>query len=161
MRGRSLGLLVVLSGVLFWTGCAAKRAYNKGVTWTEQGQYGKAILCYREATEARSDFHLAHFNMAKCYERLNLQEKALNSYERAVDARPDMMEAYWNMALILEDMERWEQALQVWQQSLALSDTDQDSRQARWHIASIEEQLTELDETSSGEDSKQEDEEEG
>ena len=120
------------------TGCMAKRAYNQGVKWSEQGQYGKAIISYRKATQARSNFYSAHFNTAKCYEKLSLQEKALASYEQAVHAAPEKLEGYWNMALLLEELERWEEALPIWQQALVLCQTDWDLRQARRHIDTIQ-----------------------
>ena len=64
----------VLLALTLGAGCAAKRAYNRGVKLAADAQYGKATLCFRKAAEKKPDFAYAHYNRAKCYEKLGAKD---------------------------------------------------------------------------------------
>ena len=133
-----VALCVVLEG-----GCAAKRAYNRGIDAATEGQYAKAILSYKKAVAKDPAFAAAHYNMASCYAKLELYDNAIASYEKALECQPDMQDAIWNLALVLGKAGRLEEANQAWDKARSLCRSPKDAGMISVFMAENERKIAE------------------
>ncbi len=62
--------------------------YNMGVEMEQQGEYGKAVKCYREFVMLEPD-DIIYSRLAICYEELNEYESALYCIGKAMELAPE------------------------------------------------------------------------
>ena len=77
-------------------------------------QWDKAIEEYAKALELRPDWALAHFRMAKDYQRKGRTDDAIAQFQEATRSDPQYYEAYYHLALAYEDRGKTRQAIQAY-----------------------------------------------
>jgi tetratricopeptide (TPR) repeat protein len=77
-------------------------------------QWDKAIEEYTKALELRPDWALAHFRLAKDYQRKGRAEDAIAQLQEATRSDPQYYEAYYHLALAYKDRGRTREAIQAY-----------------------------------------------
>lgn len=77
-------------------------------------QWDKAIEEYTRALELRPDWALAHFRLAKDYQRKGRADDAIAQFEEATRSDPQYYEAYYHLALAYKDQGKTRQAIQAY-----------------------------------------------
>lgn len=77
-------------------------------------QWDKAIEEYSKALELRPDWALAHFRLAKDYQREGRADEAIAQFQEATGSDPQYYEAYYHLALAYKDRGETRQAIQAY-----------------------------------------------
>ena len=77
-------------------------------------QWDKAIEEYTKALELRPDWALAHFRLAKDYQRQGRADEAITQFQEATRSDPQYYEAYYHLALAYKDRGETRQAIQAY-----------------------------------------------
>ena len=77
-------------------------------------QWDKAIEEYTKALELRPDWPLAHFRLAKDYQRQGRADEAIAQFQEATRSDPQYYEAYYHLALAYKDRGETRQAIEAY-----------------------------------------------
>ena len=77
-------------------------------------QWDKAIEEYSKALELRPDWAVAHFRLAKDYQRKGRADDAITQFQEATRSDPQYYEAYYHLALAYKDSGQTRQAIQAY-----------------------------------------------
>jgi len=97
-------LSVWASIILIVAGCAEMRAashVNRGIDYSKQGQYDKAISEFNKAIETKPRYTLAYYNRGNAYSNRDQYEKVISDYTKATEINPRYAKPYNNLAWIL------------------------------------------------------------
>ncbi len=76
--------------------------HAQGDAYYEEGEFEKALRCYKQAYEANSDFHVLLVNQAACLNSLGRHEEALGLLEQAVARDAGLGEAWYTRSRSLD-----------------------------------------------------------
>jgi predicted O-linked N-acetylglucosamine transferase (SPINDLY family) len=91
-----------------------------GVICFEKGEFAESIRLISRAIEIDPKFSAAHYNLGKCYEKLQDSEKAINSYSTSIQLEPNNAEAYFGIGNSLFDLRRYEEAVESYDKAITL-----------------------------------------
>jgi len=77
-------------------------------------QWDKAIEEYTKALELRPDWALAHFRLAKDYQKQGRGDEAIAQFQEATRSDPQYYEAYYHLALAYKDRGETRQAIEAY-----------------------------------------------
>lgn len=77
-------------------------------------QWDKAIEEYANALQLRPDWALAHFRLAKDYQRKGRTDEAIAQFQEATRSDPQYYEAYYQLALAYKDRGKIRQAIKAY-----------------------------------------------
>ncbi len=107
MRAAAISVIVVLMvisvSLLTWQKAQVWRAedhFNKGSTYLNGGQWGKAMLEFNAAIKLKPDYAAAFNNRGKTYLKIGLLPLAFHDFDQAVTLAPRYAEAYYNRAVV-------------------------------------------------------------
>src|SRR5688572_19731284 len=75
------------------------------------GHFEDAIQKYKQTFEYYKPDGITYFNIAECYEKLELMDEARTYFKKCVKLIPDMAQAWYGIAITLEFEERWYEAI--------------------------------------------------
>ena len=90
-------LVTILLLICTCTDQKAKRYFNKGYDYFDDGLFDKAIECYQKAVEINPDYANAYYNMGIAYAYKENYDKALECCQKAIEIKNDYANAYYNM----------------------------------------------------------------
>ena len=96
--------------ILFLFGCATQQpvqrviqtqetaeAYlNRGATYSQKGEFDKAISNYNKAIELNPKFAVAYLDRGFTYSKLGEDDRAISDYNKAIEINPRYAVAYYN-----------------------------------------------------------------
>jgi tetratricopeptide (TPR) repeat protein len=97
--------------------------FNAGTAFMQAGQLEQAIPHFERAISADSDYALAAFNLAMCYDHLDRLNDALRWYKRSAKLDPTDPDPVYNIAEIQLRKKSFRRAIRECQKALALCDT--------------------------------------
>jgi tetratricopeptide (TPR) repeat protein len=74
---------------------------NRGIDYSKQGQYDKAISEFNKAIETKPRYTLAYYNRGNAYSNRDQYEKVISDYTKATEINPRYAKPYNNLAWIL------------------------------------------------------------
>jgi tetratricopeptide (TPR) repeat protein len=77
-------------------------------------QWDKAIEEYTKALELRPDWALAHFRLAKDYQRKGRTDEAIAQFQEATSSDPQYYEAYYQLALAYKENGKTREAIDAY-----------------------------------------------
>jgi len=95
--------------------------YQQGLTFLEQGEFGKAAAQFRAATEVKPDSAKAQNYLGLCYFRQKNYRPARDHFEKAVALDPKFASAYNNLAGTYSLELQFEQAKAMFKKALGLA----------------------------------------
>ena len=87
-----------------------KRLVNEAASWTELGEFEKAVAACQSAIKSNPDLAGAWVNLGIALERLNRNQEAVEAYDRAVALAPNEQLAWNNRGNALRALGRIEEA---------------------------------------------------
>ena len=91
-----------------------------GLICFEKGELAESIRLISRAIEIDPKFSAAHYNLGKCYEKLQDPGKAIDSYRASLHLEPNNAEAYFGIGNALRDLHRYEEAFENYEKAIAL-----------------------------------------
>ena len=70
--------------------------YDRGITYSEKGDYGNAIKDYTKAIELQPDYASAYYNRGVAYGQKGDYGNAIKDYTKAIELQPNYADAYNN-----------------------------------------------------------------
>jgi Zn-dependent protease len=92
---------IVVLGVVTQPYPGADEAFERGVTYHEDGHYEQAISEYNKAIEINPKLAAPYYNRGIIYDEKGQYDKAISDYSRAVLLEPMYLEAYNSLAWLL------------------------------------------------------------
>jgi tetratricopeptide (TPR) repeat protein len=86
-----------------------------GQTYTDIGQYDRAVKEHKILTEMDENSHVYHYNLGLAYLNLNKNKEAKEELSKAVELNPDFYIAYFQLGKIFEKEENFEEAIKYYQ----------------------------------------------
>jgi tetratricopeptide (TPR) repeat protein len=124
-------ILLMVSGVLFFSGCAATRYQNEqnrktadahrrlGDAYRDQGNLTRALRSYVKALEIYEPDPETHYSLGIVYKEKENYEKAIIHYKRAIELKPDMGPAKNGLGVVYNRTEQYDKAIEVFEQLIA------------------------------------------
>ena len=84
---------------------------DKGIEYSSQGKYRKAIRCDTKAIELAPDWAWAYYYRAIDYADAGRSDDAIDDYTRAVTLDPEFRDAYYNRGIVYDEMGRYGDAV--------------------------------------------------
>ena len=100
--------------------------YNLGNLYKNNGDYTKALECYKKAVAADAQYKRGYYNMGFVYAATGETEKAIESYKIVLEIDPDFVDAYNNLGNLYKKTGRREEALTCYQRAIERSPGDAD-----------------------------------
>ena len=91
-----------------------------GAIYSGLGEYEKAAVNFKTATELKPDFAEAHNNLGNALIRIGDYEKAITTCKRAIEFKPDLAEAYNNFGKALAHLAIYEEAIKCFSKAIQL-----------------------------------------
>jgi tetratricopeptide (TPR) repeat protein len=92
-----------------------------GNTYSDKGEYDKAIESYEKIIVIKPDYHDAFNNMGNAYSNKGEYEKAIESYEKAIEIKPDYYDAFNNMGNAYSNKGEYEKAIESYEKAIEIN----------------------------------------
>jgi tetratricopeptide (TPR) repeat protein/capsular polysaccharide biosynthesis protein len=106
-----------LPGVIVDSG--AKLAYQRGLTYHQQGRWSDAIAAYQDAIAHWPDYGLFHFQLGLVYDQQQQLDQAIACYRQAIALLPNYFSAHSNLGCALLKQGQIEAAIHTLQVAIA------------------------------------------
>jgi tetratricopeptide (TPR) repeat protein len=100
--------------------------FNLGNVYLDEGEYGKAIESFKQASLLDSIAPGAYYNMGVAYIELGQQDEALRSFKEAIRLQPEYPAAYYNLGISQATAGQDKEALEAFKQALRLRENKED-----------------------------------
>ena len=77
-----------------------KKYYNRGITYSENGEVERAIEDYTKAIELNPKFAQAYYQRGVAYSKKGEVECAIEDYTQAIALKPDDADAYYRRSKV-------------------------------------------------------------
>ena len=91
-----------------------------GVTFAQQGQWEKALDCFKRSIKTDPKNAIAYSNIGNVLLELEKYEEAITNYDKAIALEPQYAEAWSNKGNALSDLKRLEEAIPNYDKAIAL-----------------------------------------
>lgn len=95
-----------------------------GGSYSELGQYDKAIEALKEAIKIKPDNTDIYKLLGSAYGNLKQYEKSLESYKDALKLKPDDAGIYMNLGFAYRDLKQYDKAVEAFKEALKLKPDD-------------------------------------
>jgi tetratricopeptide (TPR) repeat protein len=123
--------MILRTGIIVWavflllTGCAAEKPierpslpqetaetyFNRGVDYTQKGDFKKAVSDFNKAIEVNPEFVVAYLNRGFSYSRMGELDEAIADYTKAIALNPRYAIAYHNRGFVYRRMGEYDRAI--------------------------------------------------
>jgi Flp pilus assembly protein TadD len=126
-----------------------------GYVYQRQGDFSRAMECYKKAIEKCPFYACAHNDLGVLYEQKGQIELAEKEYLKATDVEPGYASAYTNLALLYEDVNKLEGACYYWQKRLEVGKSnDVWTLHAKKRFSELSDRLAEQEKAKQAESAK-------
>lgn len=94
--------------------------YNMGVTYSENGEYDKAIEYYKKAIQLNPGDQGAYYNLGNTYFIRRDYTNAIACFQNAIQLKPDSDDAYVGMGNALREQGNADKAIESYQKAISL-----------------------------------------
>ncbi len=94
---------------------------NRGVGWSAQGEYGKAIQDFKEAINSDSNNAIAYYDIANAYTITHDYKQAIKNYDEAIRLHPKYVNAFSNRCFVYNTMGLYDRAIEDCNNAIVLS----------------------------------------
>jgi tetratricopeptide (TPR) repeat protein len=115
--------IVIMMGI-FVASCASSTAIehnNRGVSFSEAGDYQQAIIEYNKAIKIEPDNSVIYYNRGHAYRELLEYDKAISDLTRSIELDPNYSDPYLDRGIVFLDLAKDPQDQYL---DLAMSDFD-------------------------------------
>ena len=99
----------------------ADEAFNRGVDYSDQGDYENAIEAYDEAIRLDPQDAYAYNNRGNAYKYLGKYERAIQDFDEAIRLAPDDADAYHNRGNAYALLDQYERAIEDYDEAIRLN----------------------------------------
>lgn len=93
---------------------------NRGVGWSANEDYGKAIQDFKEAINNDRDYATAYYDIANVYSIIHDYDQAIKNYDEAISHRPDYPNAFNNRCSVFNILGDYDRAIADCQRAIDL-----------------------------------------
>ena len=94
---------------------------NRGIAYSNLGQYQRAIQDYNEAIRLKPDYAMAYYNRGLAYGRdLGQHQRAIEDFNEAIRLKPDYAPAYNNRGLAYSYLKQYQRAIEDFNEATRL-----------------------------------------
>jgi tetratricopeptide (TPR) repeat protein len=93
---------------------------NPGRAFYLDGDYAKAIECYKETIRLKPNSAEAHFNLGLAYGKIGDKENEIKNYKEAIRLKPNLAEAYCNLGFIYRDLGNSKEAIESFKEAIRI-----------------------------------------
>lgn len=111
-----------------------KKIFRKGIEYTNQGKYDKAIRKFTQVITDDKDYANAYLALGIVYINKKMGSEAGELLEKAIELNPMNKKTYFILARLYEKLEEEEKAIQMWEKYLALNPDDKYAEIAQKHL---------------------------
>jgi tetratricopeptide (TPR) repeat protein len=111
--------------------------------------YGEEIAAYRKATELRSNYYKAWYNLGFAYGELDQLDNEIEAYQNAIKHRQDYPQAHFNLARAYQEKGDREKAIAGWRAYLEVAEPLADTQEAEF-VKKAKEELARLEAAGAG-----------
>lgn len=129
-----LAVFLLLVALIYQDREVAHEHNERGIAYSEEEEYEKAIAEYDEAIKKYSKYKEAYCNRGIAYREDIEYEKALNDFNRAIEIDPKYAEAYYNRGLTYYENDEYDKAFVDFNQAIKLNSNYADAFFARGMI---------------------------
>ena len=129
-----LAVFLLLVALIYHDREMAREYNERGIAYSEEEEYEKAIAEYDEAIKKYSKYKEAYCNRGIAYREDIEYEKALNDFNRAIEIDPKYAEAYYNRGLTYYEDVEYDKAFADFNQAITLNSNYADAFFARGMI---------------------------
>jgi len=102
---------------------AAETYFNRGVDYSQKGEYKRAISDYNKAIEINAEFVVAYLNRGYTYSKMDEHKKAISDYTRAIEINPRYAIAYNNRGFVYRKMGEYDKAISDYTKAIEINPT--------------------------------------
>jgi tetratricopeptide (TPR) repeat protein len=95
--------------------------YNRGLAYSNLGQWDKAIADYSNAIGINPKYTDAYSNRGIAYKNLGQWDKAIADYSRAIEMSPKYDKAWYNRGLAYYTLGRWDMAIADYSEAIGIN----------------------------------------
>ena len=96
----------------------AKKHFEIGNDFYQQGNYREACNSYQKATEIDPNFADAYFKWGNVLADLKKYEEAIEKYQKVIEIDTNYADAYFKWGNVLADLKRYEEAIEKYQKAI-------------------------------------------
>ena len=98
----------------------AEAYYDRGVAYSEQGEYERALADYQQALNLKPDFTEAAISLGALYNALGEYARAVTTFTAIIQSKPDAADAHYNRGNAYVALGEFQQALTDYNRALQL-----------------------------------------
>jgi len=118
-----------------------RERFKKGVEYTNQEKYDKAILEFTQIITDDKDYASAYLALGIVYINKKMEKEAVVLLEKAIELNPDNKRAYFILARLHEKLEEDKKAVQLWEKYLTLKPRGRFAKIAKKHLKRLNEKI--------------------
>ncbi len=107
---------------------------NRGMAYSDSGDYNQAMSDFACAITLRSDCADAYNNRGAVYKKVGAYDKAIEDFRHALRLKPDDAEIYYNLGLCYRQLGSYDKALQSFSRAIDINPLDEKSLNSRGNI---------------------------
>jgi tetratricopeptide (TPR) repeat protein len=101
----------------------AKEHFEKGLKYSINKEYDKAITEYLESLKYNPDAPVVHTNLGFAYFDKGNLDMAIEEQKKAIESNPEDSNAYYGLALAYERKGEKEKAIKTWEEFIKLAES--------------------------------------
>lgn len=140
----SIGI-IFLSGVsgyfIFAETGEIRKRFKRGVEYTNQEKYDKAILEFTQIITDDKDYASAYLALGIVYINKKMEKEAVVLLEKAIELAPGNKKAYFILARLHEKLENDKKAVRIWEKYLTLKPDGRHEKIAKKHLKRLNEKI--------------------
>jgi len=94
--------------------------YNRGIDYSNLGQYQRAIEDYNQAIRLKPDYAEAYFNRGLAYDKLGQYQRAIEDFNEAIHLQPDDAEVYIGRGVAFGGLGQYQRAIVDYNEAIRL-----------------------------------------
>jgi tetratricopeptide (TPR) repeat protein len=102
----------------------AETFLNRGVDYSQKGQYKMAISDYNKAIEIDREFVVAYLNRGFTHSKMGEYEKAISDYSKAIEINPRYAIAYRNRGFVYRKIGEYDKAIADYTRAIEIEPKD-------------------------------------
>jgi len=95
--------------------------FNRGVHFSQQRDFARAIQAYEKVIELEPNYVEAYNNLAIVYQEMGDWENARLTYQKSIELNPRYEKAHNNLGILLCLQERYEESIEAFQKALVIN----------------------------------------